>query len=41
MDNKPKYKAVKHVDNNTGDTDLGLGNDVLDTPKIQSMKETE
>ena len=41
MDNKPKYKTVKHVDNNTGDTDFGLGNDVLDTAKIQSMKETE
>ena len=31
MDNEPKYKTVKHIDDNTGDTDLGLGNDVLDT----------
>ena len=41
MDNEPKYKTAKHIDDNTGGTDLGLGNDVLDTtPKIQSMRET-
>ena len=39
MDNEPKYKTVKHIDDNTGDTDLGLGNDVLDTtPKYNPWK---
>lgn len=40
MDNEPKYKTViKHIDGNTGDTDLGLGNDVLNpTPKYNPWK---
>ena len=41
MDNKPKYKATEHLEDNTGhDEDLRYGKEFLaTTPKAQSIKE--